>query len=153
MLQRIQTIYLLIITVLSAIMLFFPQAGLLSAEWQLEISSRYIFYKINAGSGYFLIVILLTVIEVVIPVISLTAMLLFKKRILQIRLIIINIILMAGVYAIIFVYLLAAAKTLQADWYLNIVAVIPLINIVLSFMAIRAIDKDETLVKSLDRLR
>jgi hypothetical protein len=154
MLQRIQTLYLLIITALSVIVLFFPQAGMLSADLrQYEIGSLGVFHITNTGSEQIIGVLFLTVLEIIIPVMLLIIMFLYKKRILQIRLLFINIILMLGVYAMLFFYLITAAKTLQADWHLNIIAAFPLVNIVLSFLAIRAIGRDEALVKSLNRLR
>jgi uncharacterized membrane-anchored protein YitT (DUF2179 family) len=72
---------------------------------------------------------------------------------LQIRLSIINSVLLAGYYGLLFIYLWQAGNVLNADWYLNIVTAFPLINIILTFLAIRAIGKDEALIKSLNRLR
>jgi len=50
-------------------------------------------------------------------------------------------------------YLWPACERLHADWHLRIIAAFPLINLILSYLAIGAIGKDEKLVKSLDRLR
>lgn len=51
------------------------------------------------------------------------------------------------------IYLWSACARLHADWHLQIVAVFPLINLILSYLAIGAIGKDEKLIKSMDRLR
>ena len=40
-----------------------------------------------------------------------------------------------------------------AEWYLNVWAAIPMVNIVLLMMATRRILKDEALVRAADRLR
>jgi hypothetical protein len=40
-----------------------------------------------------------------------------------------------------------------ADWYINVWAAIPLVNLILLMMATRRILKDEALVRAADRLR
>jgi hypothetical protein len=45
------------------------------------------------------------------------------------------------------------ASLAGADWYLNVWAGIPLVNVVLLMMATRRILKDEALVRAADRLR
>ena len=154
MIQRIQTVYLLIITILSIILLIFPQAGMLSADLrQYDLSSLGIFHITNAGSERIISVWFLTILECITTVIALITIFLFKRRVLQVRLTFINIFLMVGIYIMLFFYLLTAAKELQADWHLNAITAFPLVNIVLSLLVVRAIGKDENLVKSLDRLR
>ena len=44
-------------------------------------------------------------------------------------------------------------KMAGADWYINVWAAIPAVNIVLTMMATRRILKDEALVRAADRLR
>jgi len=60
---------------------------------------------------------------------------------------------MLGYYVLLFIYLWQAGEKLNAEWYLNLVTAFPLINVILSFLAIRSIGKDEALIKSLNRLR
>lgn len=152
MIQRIQTLYLLIITVLSSIILFNPVAGLTlnsdMSNFQLGLNGL-----VNSQNEVVASVWALSAINVLIPAISLITIFLFKKRILQIRLSFINIVLMAGFYGILFIYLWQFGKNLEAKWYLNFISSFHLVNIILSFLAIRSIGKDEALVKSLNRLR
>jgi hypothetical protein len=60
---------------------------------------------------------------------------------------------MAGYYGLLFIYLWQMGKSLEAGMFIELVSAFPLVNIVLSFMAIRAIGKDEALIKSLNRIR
>jgi hypothetical protein len=151
MIQRIQTLYLLLVLILSGITLFSVQAGFVGNADAIHYVLNY--KGIFNGVNYVQNVWALSALCVLIPVITLITIFLYKKRILQIRLSIINSVLLAGYYGLLFIYLWQAGNVLNADWYLNIVTAFPLINIILTFLAIRAIGKDEALIKSLNRLR
>jgi len=155
MLQRFQTLYLLAIVVLSCITLFSPVADLINKSDSLLYLVNYkgIYLLQPTGNTFQSSVWGLTAIAALVPVISLLTIFLYNKRILQIRLSIINMVLMAGYYALLFIYLWFAGQNLHAEWNLHLITAFPLINIVLNFLAIRAIGKDEALVKSLNRLR
>lgn len=156
MIQRIQTLYLFVIVVLSLITLFSPIAGfqnLESAElYRLNYQGLFLIDS-NIGELFRTSTWMLTSLMVIVPLICLIVIFLFRKRILQIRLIIFSLVLMAGFYALLFIYLWQFGKVLNATWYLEIVSAFPLINIILSVLSIRAIGKDEALVKSLKRIR
>jgi hypothetical protein len=79
--------------------------------------------------------------------------LLFKKRILQIRLTTINIFMMVGSIILLWYNISSFAKDNDAQIFYNIPMVIPIITIILSYLAIRAIGKDEALIRSIDRIR
>jgi hypothetical protein len=151
MIQRIQTLYLLLVLILSGITLFSVQAGFVGNADAIHYVLNY--KGIFSGVNYVQNVWALSALCVLIPIIALITIFLYKKRILQIRLSIINSVLLAGYYGLLFIYLWQAGNVLNADWYLNIVTAFPLINIILTFLAIRAIGKDEALIKSLNRLR
>jgi hypothetical protein len=153
--QRIQTLYLVIVLILSSITFFSPAAQLFSKETATlyEISWKGINLIENGQKTAISSVWALTVISAMVPVITLLTIALYKKRLLQIRLSIFNIVILAGYYILLFIYLLAAANTLHADWSLKIFSVFPLVNIILIALAIRAIAKDDALIKSLNRLR
>ncbi len=155
MIQRIQTLYLLAVVILSVITLFSMQAGFVGTTDAAQYILNYkgIFQVQTTGADFVKNVWSLTALCVLIPVIALVTIFLFKKRLLQIRLSIINSVLLAGYYALLFIYLWQTGNALQADWYLEMVTAFPLINIILTFLAIRAIGKDEALIKSLNRLR
>ena len=60
---------------------------------------------------------------------------------------------MISFYIFLLLYLWPACVRLHTDWHLRLASVLPLVNLVLSYLAIVGIGKDEKLVKSLDRLR
>jgi hypothetical protein len=104
----------------------------------------------------------LAVMTVIIPLLALVNIFLFKRRLLQARLNIMNMIFCLGYYALIVLYAAFVVKGYEpihgmtltdADWYITLWAAIPAINIVLTMMATRRILKDEALVRAADRLR
>ncbi len=155
MIQRIQTLYLLFIVILSSFTLFLPAAGLYNSSEALKyiVDFKGIVLVETTGNKYFENVWALTAISSIIPIIALITIFLYKNRLLQIRLIIVNIVLMAGYYGLLFIYLWIAGEKLHADWFLEIVSAFPLVNIVLSILALRAVAKDVALLKSLNRIR
>ena len=155
MIQRIQTLYLSMIVILSGIMIFSPLASLFNKVNSLEyiLNLKGIFLVQETGSVFQSNVWGLTAITLLVPIISFITIFLYKKRMLQFRLSIINLVLMAGFYALLFIYIWFAGQNLQTIWSLKLVTVIPLVNIILNILGIRSISKDEALVRSLNRLR
>ena len=155
MIQRIQTLYLLLVTGLSLITFFNPVAGLQNEQMATiyELSYRGLMQLNSTGSILLANTWMLTALMAIIPFLALITIFLFKKRLLQIRLLFFNIVLMVGYYGLLFIYLWQFGKSLEAKMFLELVSAFPLVNIILSFMAIRAIGKDEALVKSLNRIR
>lgn len=151
MIQRIQTVYLLVVALLSGIVLFFPVADFYSLHGIFELS-----YKGLIGESGVQItsVWTLTLLISVILLLSFVSIFFYKKRILQIRLIVFNIVLMFGYYALLAYWIFKIKSSLgETEISLSLIASFPLVNIILSYLAIRAIGKDEALVRSLDRLR
>ena len=104
----------------------------------------------------------LAVMSIAIPLLALVTIGMYKRRLLQVRLNIMNVILCLGYYALLALYtayvvkgyeMIGDASMAGADWYLNVWAGIPLVNVVLLMMATRRILKDEALVRAADRLR
>ena len=155
MIQRIQTLYLLIIVILSCFTLFLSVAGLYNPGETLKyiVDFKGVFLVKTTGNEFIENVWALTAISTIIPLITMVTIFLYKNRLLQIRLIIFNIVLMAGFYGLLFIYLWITGEKLHADWFLEIVSAFPLVNIILSILAIRAIGKDIALIKSLNRIR
>ncbi len=155
MIQRIQTLYLLLAVVVSTITLCSPVAGLQNTQNAAiyELSYQGLYLLGSSGRSLIANTWVLTAIMVIIPVLSFITIFLFKKRLLQIRLIFFNIVMMAGYYALLFIYLWQLGKALEATKFLEIVSAFPLVSIVLNFLAIRAVGKDEALIKSLNRIR
>ena len=159
MIQRIQTLYLFLVVVLGTVLCFFSPIELVSSESaesirQYTMSFTHIMDVTDAQAPVRVMnIISLSIISVVIPLIALVNIFLYKKRIIQARINVINVILCLGWYAILAVYVWFAKTNLQCDWYLTVWAAIPLVNLVLTLMSTRAILKDEALVRAADRLR
>ena len=60
---------------------------------------------------------------------------------------------MLGYYAVLFVNIWLISNRLNTEWHLRFVTVLPIVCMVLNYLAIGAIGKDEALVKSTDRIR
>lgn len=150
MIQRIQTLYLLLVVILGTLLCIFPPVEFLMPE-----ATEYI--PLTAFDKW-----PLAVMSIAIPLLALVVIFLFKRRLLQARLNIMNVVLCLGYYALLALYVTYVVKGYEpirdvtmtdADWYLTIWAAIPLVNLVLTMMSTRRILKDEALVRAADRLR
>ena len=153
MLQRIQTVYLLLIVALTIATLFFPLAVLQAGNDLFSFDASGVstlmgeLELIYPTWGLFALV-------AVIAIVALVTIFLFKRRILQIRLCVFNALLMIGFYGF-FAYLAYNFTSSFAEMSLQVKfgLAFPLINLILDYLAIRNIGADEALVRSLDRLR
>ncbi len=159
MIQRIQTLYLLLVAVCMVLLMCFAPIQFLTPETA-EIQQQYELGFLHlqnttdaANITNVSSVWALAVLEIAIAALALVIVFLFKKRLLQARLCIINIFLMIGYYAVLAVYTFFACKQLGVDWFINVWAALPIVGVILTFMAMRAIAKDEALVRAADRLR
>ncbi len=155
MIQRIQSLYLLLTTVLSGLFLkgsflnFINKAGS-----EITINFKGI-YQIAGEKGYPLIdkLIPISIILILIPVLSILAILLFKKRKLQLKVTLVLIIFAALLIAFSAYYGISVIQSYQATPVPGFKMFVPLLILVFSILAYRSIKKDENLVKSYDRLR
>ena len=150
MIQRVQTLYLLLTGVLMAITLFFP---LLAFQAEGE------FYKMDAfriagqmGAETFSTIGLFFV-GALSALLALVSIFFYKKRSLQIKLTMFNIFLMVAFVAYVLVLGFNFSVRLNAEWRPAFAMALPVISIILSWLAIKGIRADEALVRSLDRIR
>ena len=141
MIQRIQTLWLLLSTACAALFIFLPvyKGIFLNGTWQAVSISENLFLLSGATiSGC----------------IGLITIFLFKKRKLQKRLILLNILLTIGVFVAQY-YLIEIFKKdigiVQGDWQMT--AILPLFILVFHVFAYRGIAADEKLLSSADRMR
>lgn len=156
MLQRIQTLYLLIVVVAMSLTLFLPSMRAISPEGiDYALSTLRGFYPVEQG-GFHLsgVTMWLTITNIVILLIALFTIFMYKWRIIQIRFSIFNMVLLIGYYAIFFFtrYVILQQNTIDSTTF-SWPIILPLISAILTYLALRAIGKDEALVRSLDRLR
>ena len=154
MIQRIQTVYLLIAAFLLAFFFFVPFSTFI-IEPQMV---KYLFmvsglYSEGLTSESVYSTLPLLIISILVFAISMVAIFLFKRRMIQIRLCIVNTVLLIGMQGLLYYYVVAVSKLLPANPQYSIIFVFPIISAILNFLALRAIAKDEALIRSLERLR
>ncbi len=154
MIQRIQTLYLLIADVLIGLIFFLP-----FAEMAGKGSKLFLFYLsgiVSEGDANGLIeqkswplFILACVIMALLTLIILQ----YKNRSRQKSLSYLTVILLVGLTASLYSSIWKCNQSLGGSYSMKISFTFPLIAAVLVLLAIRAIVKDERLVKSIDRIR
>lgn len=154
MIQRIQTLYLVFATVLAALIIGPAIASLIGAQQEVYVLTMNGIYQV-VGEKQELIerTVPLMLLLFFIPALNLFTIFLFKKRKIQMRLTMFNLVLMVGAMGLIAYYLFYAKRNLEADIYFSYRLVFPLLAAIFNFLAYRGILKDELLIKSYDRLR
>ena len=160
MIQRIQTLYLLLVVALGITLCFVPVVQFVTPEgaevvraWQLTALgmtettvTELPAIQLNGLWG-------LLLASVIIPVMALVDIFLYNKRLLQARLNIFTIMLCLGYYGVLAIYIYLAKLMIDVDVYVMGWACLPLVCLVLTVMATRRILKDEAMVRAADRLR
>ena len=90
---------------------------------------------------------------IVTAVLSFMTIFFFKRRILQIRICIFNIMMHIGFYALFFFYYFHARSRLDIIADFKMTVIFPVIAVILVFLATRGIRRDEMIVRSYDRIR
>ena len=147
MIQRIQTVFLFLSAVLAGFLFFIPIA---SFDLGNEIVNLSIFGVENHSGA--LLLLILAVLMLAVPFVTIF---MYKKRELQLKLSSFNVFLNALFCGLIFLfYVDNIREKLSAETVVyNFGVYVPLINMVLSILAMRWIRKDIELIKSVDRLR
>ncbi len=149
MIQRIQTVYLLVVAVLMVVAMSLPVGSFIAADYSLTELSNLSLVAPDGSASYqpwALFALLLLV-----GALSVGTIFLYRKRMLQIRITLFSSILLVGYYATlaVFVWMHKGDDSFAPSWSLCL----PLVCIILNWLAIRAIGKDEMLVKAYERLR
>lgn len=154
MIQRIQSLYLLIAAALMGLALILPVASFTLSSGDVYTLSAFSLSS-SAESQSTIWMGILMAAAAALPLITLF---LFKRRMLQVRLCAVEIVLLLGCIAFeaIYYYLSGANALANVDivhrkfgW----AAIMPIVALVLSAMAARATFKDEVMVRSFDRIR
>ena len=146
MIQRIQSVYLLLIACIMLAMLFFPVSNVSPISGSDSLLT----------AGFHLLSYILWGLIVCTAFLALVAIFRYKNRPAQIKIcfgIIGLIILIYGLYLYLYIDFVSKSPNMIASIISSIAIVFPLLALILTIMAILKIRKDEKLVKSLDRLR
>ena len=149
MIQRIQSVYLLVVTILMVICMCSPVGSIIASTNEISEFGNLCITMPDGTKDYApwaLFVILL-----IVAILSFATIFLFKKRMLQIRLTIFSSVVLIGYYMalIAYIFMLAEDTSFTPSW----IICLPFIGIILNWLAIRGIGADEALVKAYDRLR
>ncbi|MBN2484797.1 MAG: DUF4293 domain-containing protein [Bacteroidales bacterium] len=155
MIQRIQSLFLLAAAGLQIFLLFSPVANFaLAGNGYAEFWFKGFTVNQEVGETILLPTAALNILGWFIAVLGLLTIFLFKRRVLQIRLCVYAILLNIGQIILIafYIYQFNINNAPQNTAYSMAIAV-PAANVVLTYLAFRAIRKDELLVKAYERLR
>lgn len=153
MIQRIQTLFLLLALILTAMLFYSPIAEILEGEQHLLVFKCTGLY--NAENEEIIIkTVPLIILLAVITLLYIVAIFLYKRRVLQSRICMLNILLLIGLAGLLFYYLTFVLRKIDmAGSSFKMAAVYPVICVILTYLAYRRIRKDELLVRSADTIR
>ncbi len=143
MIQRIQTIFLLLSVLLSVLLLYLPVYELQSLSATTAEINR---FKISSSA-------ILAIINGVVGIFCLIAVFLYKNRNLQIRICNLSLLLTCVLIGLLFFVADTMSSSMNQKVHYLYGSYFPLIQILVIYLAIRNIKHDENLVKSADRLR
>jgi hypothetical protein len=153
MIQRIQTFYLFVSLVLGVLMLFSPVSEILADSNKLLVFKSTGLYDAENGKIIIKTIPVIILISVII-LLYIVCIFAFKRRVLQARICMLNILLLLGLVGLAYYYLsFIFRKTEPLESSLQLAAIYPVICIILTFLAYRNIRKDEQIVKSIDKIR
>ena len=155
MIQRIQTLYLLLATALMSLTLFLPLATIWQGGNEIIVKAWFA----DGTEGFKVpLPLYLGIILSVATALPFITIFLFKKRMVQIRLCVSEIVLLLGsaVFVALYCYRMCdvLAELMQnINFTLGFAALMPIVAIIPVALAIRGIARDEALIRSLDRIR
>lgn len=151
--QRIQTLYLFLSGVTATLLLLFTLFSVIPASQEVIYAANFTGLIVNGWTSIKYFNLVTFVLTSLVTILSFATIFLYKRRKLQIRLTIIGLLLMvAAILA--FAYMLwQQADLLQATTKVQGWIVLPVINLLCQYMAMRNIIKDDILVRASNRLR
>lgn len=153
MIQRIQTLYLLIATALMSVSIFTPIARFFDGSQEYTLTA---FALRDAAGAVAQPTIYMGILLALAGLLPFIVIFLFKNRQLQIRLCAAEVVMLIGSMAVMGIYYYLSNRIFDAANGIISIKVgiaMPLIAVIFVILAIRAIFRDEVLVRSLDRVR
>ena len=149
MIQRIQSVYLLVVSILMVICMCNPVGSIIANTNEISEFGN-LFITLPDGTKDYAPWALFAIL-LVVAVLAFVTIFLFKKRMLQIRLTIFSSVMLIGYYlaVVAYIFMLAENTSFTPSWTICL----PFVAIILNWLAIRGIGADEALVKAYDRLR
>lgn len=156
MIQRIQTLYLLLTFIGMLLLYFFPIATFIGGSEEFQIALWGISSTAEPGTQV-VGTIHMGILWLLATLLPLVNIFLYKFRWLQLRLCVVEIILLLGMQIYIGFYIFSSRSVISGfevnSMKYSPVDVIPLIGIIFTILAFRGVVRDQTLIKSLNRIR
>ena len=151
MIQRIQSLYLLVSAILGMVCLSMPLGQFRTEDNELFANLYNLWVKDLENGSHSFAPWALFALLLIITSLTFLDIFLYKHRALQMRVLTLCMTLLVGYYA----YFVFFAYMFKGDGSFtpSVTAALPFVCIVLDYLAFRGILKDEMLVRSLDRLR
>jgi len=147
MIQRIQTVFIFVATLLVSTLYKLKFADLVVNDELLTFTAKGISNSTEVVFDGLPILIFIGIIAILHVVV----IFMFKKRLRQIRMLAFTMILLLGLFGMFFYFTYAGFENAKVAF--KVPVAFPLVAIILDYLAIRAIGKDEALIRSMDRIR
>jgi hypothetical protein len=147
MIQRIQTVYIFVAAILVATLFKLKLADLSVNNELMEFYAK----GITKGGEILFDGLPILLFTGLIVLLHILVIFLYKKRILQIRILVFTIILLLGLFGMFFYFTYTGFDGAKVAF--KIPVAFPIVAVILDWLAIQAIGKDEALIRSLNRLR
>lgn len=154
MIQRIQSIYLLLVAALVAVTFFAPLAWFASDAGEFGLYA----FALKDGAGESIqSTLYMGVLLALACALPLATLFLYKRRLLQIRLCVVEMVLLVGAAVMEGVYYFLSWRvfsgmTFHTQGFRPAIA-LPLVGLLFAWLAARAIFRDELMVRAADRIR
>jgi len=147
MIQRIQSLYLLISAALTSALFALPFAEIANDSAIYSFSSKGIVLDgIVKQSGVWV-----SIVIALIVMLHLASIFAYKNRVLQKKVVLVGMISLLGLFGLFFYYSYFSFTGAKISFQTGFI--FPLIAIIVDYLAIRGINKDEALIRSIDRIR
>lgn len=154
MIQRIQTLYLLVAAALMAVVLFAPLAWFAGEAGEFELHA---FALETTGGEAIQSTVYMGIVLTLACALPFVTIFLFRRRLLQIRLCVVEMVLLLGALAMEGVYYFLSWRVFSDMAFhtqgLKPAIALPLVCMLFVYLALRAIFRDEMLVRAADRIR
>lgn len=159
MIQRIQSLYMLLAAALMALMIFFPLGWIVAGAEEFKLLAFGMMHVSGPGAIQVVAPTLgLGIVTAAAALLPFVTIFLFRNRLLQYRLCMAEFALLLGAQIIALLFFFKLGRIFSEEFAMSSTSVgipmfFPILAMILNGLAIRGIKKDISLIKSLDRIR
>ena len=151
--QRIQTLYLFLSGVTATLLLLLTLCTVMPSGADMSYSANFTGLVARGWTSIKYFNLVSFVLTSLVTILSFATIFLYKRRKLQIRLTIIGLLLMVAAIVAFGYMLWRQADLMQATTQIRFWIILPIINLLCQYLAMRNIIKDDILVRASNRLR